>query len=657
MKKFYITTAIDYVNGEPHLGHTFEKLIADALARWHRILGEDVFFLTGTDEHGIKNQTSAEKLGMTPKEYVDMMSEKFKELWKLLNISYDFFIRTSDKNVHYPTAQEIWRKMVEKGDIYKKKYRGLYCKGCEAFLSEDELVDGKCPVHLTEPEVVEEENYFFKLSKYSDKVLELIKNDVIKIVPEGRKNEIISFIESGVEDISFSRDKKRVSWGIPVPDDENQVMYVWCDALTNYLSGIGYTYDREKFEKYWPADVHVIGKDILRFHALIWPAMLLSAGLEVPKTLLVHGMITSGGHKMSKSLGNIIDPREYVEKYGADALRYYVLREIPTLSDGDFTKENFIRKYNSDLADNLGNLIRRSYVFVKKYFDGKVPEGDKDEELWNKIKERIDSIEKEFSSFRINSAVAEIWKILDELNAYLNENEPWKREENRNVVIRNLLEGLRIVSILLNPVMPETSEKILKGFGLDSSHLKKENLDFGKLETGTEIKDFGIFFKKIEIEQDPFSFLDLKVAKIEKVEDVKESEKLYRLEISLGKEKRTLMAGLKKFYKPEELVGKKIVIIANLKPRKIFGTISQGMLLAGNDENENRPYILTVDAEEGSDVIVEGVEKNPKEVIKIEEFLSLGLEVRDGTAYYKDKPLKVGDKIVKTEKPVNGKIS
>ncbi len=658
MEKFYVTTAIDYVNGEPHIGHTFEKVIADALARWFRILGKDVFFLTGTDEHGLKNQKAAEKLGMSPKEYVDLMSEKFRKLWERLDISFDFFIRTSDQKIHYPTAQEIWKRMVEKGDIYKKKYRGLYCKGCEAFLSEEELVDGKCPVHLTEPEVVEEENYFFKLSKYAEDVLKLLENDVIKIFPESRKNEIISFIKQGVEDISFSRDKRRVSWGIPVPGDEEQVMYVWCDALTNYLSGVGYTYDRKKFEKYWPADVHVIGKDILRFHALIWPAILLSAELPVPRSILVHGMITSGGHKMSKSLGNVIDPKEYVEKYGSDALRYYLLREIPTLSDGDFTKENFIKKYNSDLADNLGNLVRRGFVFVEKYFDGKVPEGMKDLVLWEKIEEKINVIKKEFEVFRINSAVAEIWKILDELNSYLNEKEPWKNKEERSHVIRNLLEGLRIVGILLNPVMPKTSEELLKSFGLGEEHLKEENLVFGKLEEGKKVETPNIFFKKIETEEsDPFSFVDLRVAKIEKVEDVEGSEKLYKLEISLGEEKRILAAGLKKYYKPEDLEGRKIVVVRNLKPRKIFGILSQGMLLAGNDEKEGRPYILEPEGEEGSDVVVEGIEKNPKEVIKIEELLSLDMEVRDGIAYYKEKPLLSGGKPVKTEKKITGKIS
>ncbi len=652
-RKFYITTPIYYVNGKPHIGHVFTTVVADCIARWKRILGFNVFFLTGTDEHGIKNQKAAENIGMKVEEFVDKMSEEFKKLWKVLNISHNFFIRTSDKKIHYPTAQEIWKRIKENGDIYKKKYRGYYCSGCEAFVTEKDLIDGKCPFHGKEPEVVEEENYFFKLSKYAEKVGELIEKDEIKIIPEARKHEILSFIKQGVEDVSFSRSKSRVYWGIPVPEDDSQVMYVWCDALTNYLSGIGFTYDKEKFEKFWPADLHIIGKEILRFHALIWPAMLISAGLPLPKKILAHGFITSGGKKMSKTLGNVIEPVEYIKEFGADALRYYLLREISTQEDGDFTRENFIRRYNADLADNLGNLVRRVFVLIQKYFDGKIPKGEKDVELWKKIEERVEVFEKEMEELKLNMACAELWKIFDLTNEYLNKNEPWKRSEIRAKVIRNVAEGLRVSAILLYPFMPTTAEKILSGFYLGKEHIKIENIEFGKLKEGEEVRIPKVFFEKVE--EDEFSKLDLKIGKIVKVEDVENAEKLYKISVDLGKEKRTLVAGIKNFYSKEELLGKKIVVLCNLKPKKIFGILSQGMLLACETKS-GEVSLLTCDAEIGRDVYVEGIEKNPSKEISLDEFLSLELKVKDGIAYYKDKMLLADGQKIVADKPVSGKI-
>jgi methionyl-tRNA synthetase len=357
--KFYITTAIDYVNAKPHIGHALEKIQADVLARYHRAKGDDVWFLTGTDEHGTKNFRTAEIAGKTTQEFVDENSEYFKNLKDVCNLSWDDFIRTTDKNRHWPGVQKLWNKIYEAGDLYKKKYQGLYCVGCEAFVTEKELVDGKCPIHKKEPEKLEQENWFFKLSKYSKEIESKIKNDELKIIPESRKNEILSFLKSGLEDISLSRPKNYLSWGIPVPNDPDQVIYVWYDALSNYITAIEYAEESEKFKKFWPADLHVIGKDILRFHAAIWPGMLLSAGLPLPKSIFVHGFITVEGEKMSKTLGNIIDPAELSQKYGSDAVRYYLLREISTYEDGDYSKKKFEERYNADLANGIGNLVSR----------------------------------------------------------------------------------------------------------------------------------------------------------------------------------------------------------------------------------------------------------------------------------------------------------
>ncbi len=652
-EKFYITTAIDYVNGKPHIGHAFEKIIADCIARWKRLLGYDVFFLTGTDEHGIKNQKAAEALGMKPKEFVDIMSKHFISLWKRLGISYDFFIRTSDKNVHYPAAQEVWKRLEKSGDIYKKKYRGLYCSGCEAFISESDLVNGKCPLHGKEPEVVEEENYFFRLSKYAEKVKELIKKDVIKIIPEARKREILSFISSGVEDISFSRNKERVYWGIPVPGDDEQVMYVWCDALVNYLSGIGFPCDMQHFSKYWPADVHVIGKDILRFHALIWPAMLLSAGLEVPRSILVHGIITSAGKKMSKTLGNVIDPLDFTRRFGEDALRFYLLKEIPTLEDGDFTEEHFAEIYNNELADNFGNLVRRVFVLTEKYFALSIPEGERDEELWKEIEKRIEEYKKRMEEYRLNLACSELWKIFDLLNEYINKNEPWKREENRAKVIRNLLEALAVCGILLNPFLPHTSEKLLKAFSLEKSDVKFENAKFGILCSGKKVGKPEIFFEKIK--ESAFSKLDIRVGRILEVVDIPESEKLYKLLVDVGNEQRVIVAGIKRFYTQEELKGKKVAVLCNLKPRKILGIVSQGMILAVSTENEIA--LLSPEGDVGEHLYVKYTLRRAAREISIKDFEKAELHAQNGKIFAGDKPVFCGDKEVRADKPLTGKVS
>ncbi len=460
MKKFYITTSIVYANAFSHIGFALESVQADALARYHRFLGEDVFFLTGTDEHGIKIAKAAKEAGKEPKDFVDEISERVKELKKILNLSWDDFIRTTDKKRHWPAVRKIWLKLKENGDIYKKKYRGFYCSGCEAFITEKDLVDGKCPNHKKRPELVEEENYFFRLSKYSNKIGELIKKGELKIIPETRKNEVLGFIKQGIGDISFSRSKEKLEWGIPVPDDFSQTIYVWTDALPNYISALGYE-NGKNFKKYWPADVHCIGKDILKFHALIWPGMLLSLGLPLPKTIFIHGFITVAGQKMSKSLGNVIDPFKLVEKYGTDAVRYYLLREIPSTEDGDFTYEKFEQRYNSDLADGIGNLVARvqklAEIFNLQFSISNKFSNPDFQKIINKTQKNY---RKALDEFKFNETLKSIWELISFCDKYIEEKKPWQSKDKK--VISDLLVVLDNIAGLLEPFLPETSEKIKK---------------------------------------------------------------------------------------------------------------------------------------------------------------------------------------------------
>lgn len=474
MNKFYITTAIPYVNAPPHIGHALEFVQVDVLARYHRLRGEDTILLTGSDENALKNVQAAEKEGISTQELVDKNTEAFKNFAKDLNIKVDAFDRGSDKKTHWPGVEEFWRACEKNGDIYKKPYKGLYCVGHEAFVTEKDLDDnGLCPDHGKKPEVVEEENYFFKLSKYQDELLNIIESDEYQIFPVSRKNETLSFIKSGLEDFSISRSKERAKgWGIPVPGDENQYIYVWFDALNIYQTGIGYGTDKAKYEKYWPADVHVIGKDIIRFHAVYWPAMLLSAGLPLPQKLLAHGFVTSGDRKISKSLGNAIDPTGYIKEFGADALRYYLISEIPTFEDGDFTREKFIARYNGDLASGLGNLTARvlklaeGASFSKKDFSpGSIKEAGNFKKTWDQYGEA-------FKNLDLRAAIGKVWDLIHWLDSYIEKNRPW--ETNDEEIIYTLLVGLANVSWLTKPFLPETSEKISKALGISG----KEKWEF-----------------------------------------------------------------------------------------------------------------------------------------------------------------------------------
>jgi len=458
-KKFYLTTSIAYANAFPHIGFALESVQADVLARYHRQLGSEVFFLTGTDEHGRKVAESAAKAGQTPQEFTDKISAKFRDLGRILNLSNDDFIRTTDKLRHWPAVEKVWQSLEKKGDIYKKKYRGLYCLGCEAFITKKDLQDGKCPIHQKMPEEIEEENYFFRLSKYEKEIEKIIKQDKLKIIPLERKNEMLSFLGQGLEDISFSRPRKDLSWSVPVPNDPSASVYVWADALTNYLSAIGYTDDEKKFKKFWPADVHCIGKDIQKFHCLIWPGMLLSLGLPLPETIFVHGLITIEGQKMSKSLGNVIDPFELVNKYGTDPVRYFLLREVPPSTDGDFSYEKFEQRYNSDLAKGLGNLVARVITLSGSIREKKESSSA---ELALAIRRTDKNYQANLAEFKFNEALFSIWEIISFCDQYIEKEKPWQENSNRQETIGNLLLALKTIANLLSPFLPETASKILE---------------------------------------------------------------------------------------------------------------------------------------------------------------------------------------------------
>jgi len=460
MNKFYITTSIAYTNAPPHIGFALELIQADVLARYNRIQGKDVYFLTGTDEHGIKVEKAAKDAGKTPQEFVDEISKKFQALTEVLNISNTDFIRTTDTKRHLPAVEKVWQKLQENNDLYKQKYKGFYCTGCEAFLTKKDLVEGKCPHHQIEPQIIEEENYFFRLSKYQDQLKEVIEKDELKIIPEERKNEILSFIARGLEDISFSRSKERLRWGFSVPGDDKQVIYVWCDALTNYISALGFATNSDLFQKFWPADVHCIGKDILRFHAVYWPAILLSLNLPLPKSILVHGFITANGQKMSKSLGNVVDPFGLVEKYGQDAVRYYLLREIPTTKDGDFSYSKFEKRYNDDLAKGLGNLVARVIGLKFKIQSSKFKITIKN----SKFIEILEKVKKDYQeaikNYKLNEALVVIWELIGFCDKYIEEKRLWEEKEENKQEIEELIVVIEEIANLLAPFLPGTSEKI-----------------------------------------------------------------------------------------------------------------------------------------------------------------------------------------------------
>jgi methionyl-tRNA synthetase len=491
-KKFYITTAIDYVNAEPHIGHAYQKVVADVLARWNKVLGKNVFFLTGTDEHGKKVFQSAQAAGKSPKIFVDKISVKFKEAWKVLNVDYDRFIRTTDED-HKKTVFEFIDKINKAGDIYKGKYTGWYCVGCERYYTETELPEKICPIHKEPLEKISEEAYFFRLSKYEKFLLELYEKHPEFVLPEERRNEIINRVKEGLQDLCITRSK--FEWGIDFPLEKGHIVYVWFEALINYYTAIN---NKEK-NNFWPADVHLLGKDNGWFHAVIWPAMLKSAGIELPKTVFIHGFLSFNGNKISKSLGNVISPITLTKKYDADSIRYFLMREIPFGQDGDFSEESLINRHNSELADTLGNLVNRVLVLVEKNFDGFVPEPNEQDNLTKLALETPEKVKASINDFQFHNALNDIWYLISEANKYINENKVWEIKDKKKLggILYNLLETLRFVSILTYPFIPETAEKIMEQIGLEKKFFYDE-LKWGELKKGIKIRRGEVLFKKIK---------------------------------------------------------------------------------------------------------------------------------------------------------------